>query len=1348
MYVPLVSGGRVIVFRGEDKQAVLEEVVKDERVEVMKATPSHLEIIKEWDNGESRIRRLIVGGEALRRRLCEEVEKSFGREMEIYNEYGPTEATVGCMLKRYERGEEREYVTIGRPGANTQIYILDERGRICGEGEIGEIHIGGECLAEGYIGEEEKTAEKFVANAYREGERVYRSGDEGRMVDGEEVEYVGRKDEQVKYHGYRIELGEIRRAMNEKEGIRDSVVVMRRGVRGEGVLVGYYVSRREVSEEEMKEHMRERVIEEVMPRIYVRIGKMPLTVNGKVNVEGLPGLEEVRKGRKKEERREARGEVEREMVKIWEEVLGVEGIGIDDNFFELGGDSILSIQIIAKSNRVGIRLTPKQLFERQTIAQLVSVAGSKQLIQADQAIVTGFAPLTPIQHWFFEQNLSDPHHFNQSVMLECKDHIDSAALNKAILYLMQHHDALRLRFTRKERGWIQTNAGVEEKSPITELDLSHLDEPHQRLEIEKNAAQMQTSLDLEHGPILRVGLFRKGEGNTDRLLILIHHLAVDGVSWRVLLEDLQIAYQQAAEGKEIKLAPKTTSYKQWGESIENYAKREEAAKEAAYWQNIGEGIVSVIPLEKQAGENTERSGNTVREELSEAETIALLQEVPKAYNTHINEILLAALLEAISEWSNKRRIVVQMEGHGREESIIEGIDLSRTVGWFTSIYPMELEKSDWKETGEMIKSVKEQVRGVVGKGIGYGILKYVRGDKELTRRLKENEVKDISFNYLGQFDQVIGEETKYSGASESSGPTHSPEAIRPHLIDVVASISGGRLQITWIYSENLHHRETIERVARSYTESLQSIIAHCQLREARGYTPSDFPEAELTQKEIDELVAELEMLWSRDESGEIYENKIESIYPLSPVQQGMLFHTLVASDPGAYFQQLSCKFVGTLNVEAFKQAWQRLVDRHTILRTAISEHNGKHLQIVPHQVTLNWDEQDWRDLSAAEQEQYLKAYFEADRSKGFQVNRSPLMRLGVIRIAEDAYQFYWSFHHLLLDGWSTPLLMNELFAFYEAICQGEELRLEATRPYKDYISWLKQQDMTEAQEFWQETLKGFSASNPLKIDGESRNNTNLKEARGEKRGSLSAETSATLQALAHEHHLTLNTIMSGMWALILGHHSERDDVIFGAVVSGRPTSLSGIESMIGLFINTLPTRVQIHSQSSLFKWLKEIQAHQTEIRQYEHSPLVDVQRWSEVPRNRPLFESALVFENYPVIASSKMAKQLLTVRELRAVDPSHYPINITVGPGQRLALQVTFDSSRFDDAAITGVLEDFVMLLDSISKNPDIEVKELQKMLKESGKRRRVEKQKQFQDARRRSFEKVRVKPIAGSKAN
>jgi amino acid adenylation domain-containing protein/non-ribosomal peptide synthase protein (TIGR01720 family) len=809
------------------------------------------------------------------------------------NAYGPTEATVCATLGECTADGLRP--SIGRPIANVQLYLLDQHLQPVPIGVPGELYIGGVGLARGYLNHPELTAERFVPNPFGTsneergtmsrdnsassfiihrssfGDRLYRTGDLARYRPDGTIEYLGRNDRQVKLRGFRVELGEIEALLDQHPGVRESMVLAREDGPSGRWLVAYvvpngergtmndesdgssFIAHRSSFQAELRDFLKERLPGYMLPAAFVFLETWPLMPNGKVDRRALPAPDRDRAA-PESAFVAPRTPAEEILAAIWAQVLGVAQVGIHDNFFACGGDSILSIQIVAKANAAGLRITPKQLFEYQTIAALAAVAGAAEAIQAEQGRITGALPLTPIQRWFFDQDLPDRHHWNQAVLLETRQALDFTLLERALEHILQHHDALRLRFTHGETGWQQFNADSVETMPLVRIDLSGLPAAEQPAAITAAAARLHTSMDLAAGSLLRAALFDLGPATPGRLLIVIHHLAIDGVSWRILLEDLQTAYEQLRRGGMPQLPPKTTAYKRWAERLAEYADSAQLQDELDYWLAAAQTPAASLPVDYPAdpAANLELSARTISVSLEVEETQALLHDIPAAYHTQINDVLLTALLQAMAEWTGARRMLVDLEGHGRED-IFADIDLSRTVGWCTTLFPVLLDLEQAACPEEELQAVKEQLRRVPRHGIGYGVLRYL--SQAESARLVRLAPAEVSFNYLGQFDQQGSQSVLFGAAHESSGPSHGPGGRRRHMLEINGSIVAGRLQVGWTYSERLHRRATIAALAECFIAALRTLIAHCQSPEAGGYTPSDFALAGLDQEELGALAA-------------------------------------------------------------------------------------------------------------------------------------------------------------------------------------------------------------------------------------------------------------------------------------------------------------------------------------------------------------------------------------------------------------------------------------------------------------------------------------------------------------
>jgi len=806
------------------------------------------------------VKHVLTGGEMADPQSFRQVLK-LGPPARLAHVYGPTENTTFSTWHLVaDVANDAMTVPIGSAISNTELYVLDRNFEPVPLGVPGELFIGGAGLARAYLNRPDLTAAAFIPHRFSSapGARLYRTGDLVRRLPDGNLEFQGRLDQQVKVRGFRIELAEIEAVLCRHTAVREAIVVAHNdGPNQEKRLIAYVVGDVEAATSELRNYLKEYLPEYMIPAAFVLLEKLPLTSNGKVDRKRLPDPETSRP-ELNESYAAPRTEAERVLAKIWSEVLRVEQVGIHDNFFELGGDSILNVQIITRARQRGIHLTAKQVFYHQTVAELAAVAGSTPEIKATQDEVTGAVELTPVQQWFFAQDLPEPAHFNMAVMVAMSADIDVAALKGAVTAVIRHHDALRSRYEKQDDGnWRQWCVPLDEQDlPFLEMDLSIAPTIAVRPAIEAASAQWQRHLNLEYGPVLRVVYFKLGPGRGARLLLVVHHLVIDVISWRILLEDLQTAYQQLAAGKAVELRAKSSSYQQWAKQLQAYASSTALQEEVAYWTDERRQRVKPIRVD-QKGSNLEHTTRYVTNKLSAELTEALLREVPRAYNTQISEVLLAALAGAYHAWSGERLLSVDVEGHGRE-ALFDEVDLTRTVGWFTSIYPLLLELPHGSNYGERLKGIKEQIRRVKNGGVGYGVLRYLSADKALQRKLAEQPKSQISFNYLGRYDEAVSEMKEaglFQAATERTGPNRALNGERQYPLQLNSSVVDGSLQMSWEYSTDIHREQTVTQLAAGYLNELEQIIRHCQSTNAGGFTPSDVADFKWTETDLEDLSA-------------------------------------------------------------------------------------------------------------------------------------------------------------------------------------------------------------------------------------------------------------------------------------------------------------------------------------------------------------------------------------------------------------------------------------------------------------------------------------------------------------
>ncbi|WP_437926828.1 amino acid adenylation domain-containing protein [Sorangium sp. So ce291] len=1266
------------------------------------------------------VRLVIIGGEAALPERVSAWRASVGARVRLCNTYGPTEATVvatagdltagGAGDGATAAGAGESAVPIGRPIAGARAYVLDAAGQPAPAGVVGELYLGGQGLARGYWARPALTAERFVPDPLsgRPGERLYRTGDRARWRADGQLEFAGRADHQVKLRGFRIELGEIEARLAEQPGVREAVVVVREDRPEERRLVAYVAGGEGVDAEQLRRALREQVPDYMVPSAFVVLDELPRTPHRKIDRRALPAPALEGAGEPEAPRTQA----EAILSGIWAELLRREAVSVRENFFALGGDSILALQVVARARAAGLSITPRQLFQHQTVAELAALAQAVSAMGATSAAeepVAGDVPLTPIQRWFFEHSGPNPHHWNQTVLLQPRAPVALEALDAAVAAVAAHHDALRLRFTCEGGAWRQRYADAP-GAAVGRVDLSGVPAGAQAAALTRAAGEWQARLHLGEGPLLCAVLFDLGSGaqgaarrpgapdvqpgasqpRSSRLLLVAHHLVVDAVSWRILIEDLQTACQQRAAGEAIRLPERTAAFGSWARRLATHAGSDEVARQADAWLAAGRPTAP-LPVDDPAGADLE--GATVRrtDRLDAGETRALL-EATAAYRTRVDELLLTALAGALARWTGDSAVLVEREGHGRDA--LADADVSRTVGWFTSLYPARLEVPPGAACDEALKAVKEQLRAASRGAATHGLLRAL-GEGEGAAALRAQRSPEVSFNYLGQWDDLFASSPLFDLAEGDVGADRDPRAPRGYALEVDAAIVGGRLQVTWSASGARHRPETIQRLREDFAARLRALVTRCLEPDAGGATPSDFPLARLDQVRLDRLLGP----GARD---------VEDVYPLSPLQQGLLFHSLWEPGTGVYVEQVTCRLEGALDEGAFRRAWEAVVEHHGVLRSTFAwEGADEPLQVVRRGVAaaIEIEVEDWRGAGAEEWRARAAARLEADRARGFDLARGPLMRLSLLRVGDEAHLVLWSHHHLLLDGWSAALVLKDAFSAYDALRAGRAAALPPRRRYREYIAWLRELDAGAAEPFWRGALAGFGAATPLPLERVPP--AAGKSGYGAEVVSLSEAATARLSRFTQQHRVTPSTLVQAAWALVLSRTSRSDDVLFGVTVAGRSAALAGIESMVGLFINTLPLRVAVPPAATVADWLRDVLRATTELGPHEHTPLAQARAWSAVPAGQPLFESLLVFENYPADPRTQEGLPGLGVRDVAFADQTNYPLTLAVLPGRELQLRVSYDRRRFDEEGAARLLGLVEAALRQMVSRPEARVGEL-----------------------------------------
>ncbi|MCE7996681.1 MAG: non-ribosomal peptide synthase/polyketide synthase [Roseivirga sp.] len=1233
------------------------KAIEQHKVTTMHFVPSMLSVflsVTQKDlgiEGLGSLRQVFASGEALKAEHVQQfgqlIHQRWGTR--LINLYGPTEATVDVSYYECDFNDATTTPPIGQPIDNTTLHVLSKDQRLLPVGVPGELHIGGVGLARGYWGDPVQTQEKFITNPLTGEGRLYKTGDLAKWLPDGNLAYLGRIDHQVKIRGFRIELGEIESNLLAHDPIEEAVVVVKEK-EADKFLVAYYRSDEVQAPDTLRAFLEEQLPGYMIPAFFVHLESFPLTPNGKLNTKALPAPE----ADQTEDMVAPQSEEEALLLKIWTDVLKVDNISTTDNFFTIGGDSIKSILICSRARTMGYSLSIEDVITHRTV-QNVARKLEKLETNSSQEEVSGTAPLTPIQKWFMAGPIKNKNRFNQSVMLDFKADVSHETIGKIFDKILAHHDVLRSVFKEENNEWEQQI--TEKNAPLAfeEHDLRGMDDWEAQLS--SLSDNIQTSLDVGKGPVLKLGLFKMDAG--DRLLIVIHHLVVDGVSWRILFEDIDSLYLQAKANEALSLPAKTDAYHAWAKHLLGYVKTKEFEHANDYWNQAFSAKPNQLKRDFPEGTRTYDQSRVPSFTLSKEYTSKLMSEVNDSFHTQINDILLAALVMSIHEQFDQHNVQIDLEGHGRE-NIHQGENVNRTVGWFTSIYPVLLShhEGEWSQT---IKQVKESLRNVPNHGIDYLLKRYLVDDNDSETA---DQSSPIIFNYLGQFDSDINDKS-FEVTREFTGDSIAPDEQTSHDWDISGMVTGGMLKMTLSYSEGQYREETIISFMSAYEQHLVKLIDYCSNYGKDEFTPSDFTYKGLSIAEVDEL-------------NEQYD--LSDLYPLSPMQEGMLFHSLFDSESEFYFEQFTHSVKGQLDAAALEHSMNALMARHDILRT-IFLHEGfeRPIQLILDERKIDFQFIDAKeDCQKRSKSAVRRDYQNRQRARKFNLSSDVLVRLLVVQMDDDEYELIWGYHHILMDGWCMSIITSELKSLYVAHKKGVELSLPETEPFSKYIAWIEKRDKKESLNYWQNYLEGYQNSVSLPKIEQLPNQDQPYELRSEEL-KIDKELTAALQAASGKYGVTVNTIVQCAWGMLLGRYGNFDDVVFGSVVSGRPAELTGMERVVGLFINTIPVRVKMDAEASIEDLLTKTQKSALTGDQYHYNPLSEIQALSEMGSD--LINCVMVFENYPIADeimdtnSDDSSLDDFTITNVELYEPTNYDLLIFVNPGEEMLFKVDFNAN-------------------------------------------------------------------------
>ncbi|MGE7092947.1 amino acid adenylation domain-containing protein [Lysinibacillus sp. NPDC048646] len=1269
----LLNGCKLVIFPPElptlDDLSIF---IKDHKITTIFLTAGLFQQLNDDHiNNMKGLKKLLTGGDAIALAVAKKF-KVIAPDTILMNVYGPTENTTFSTFYEVSKNEDwNSPLPIGKAISNTTLYVLDKDLNLLPDRVPGELYLGGDGISIGYLKREELNQEKFIKNPFENFEDpiLYKTGDRVQRLEDGSIEFLGRIDNQVKIRGFRVELGEIEHVLSRHKEIKEVVVTIKQTINSGKQLIAYVVS--DIPSQIIREYLVESVPNYMIPSYIININKFPLKINGKIDIDALPepSIES------KIENFNIDNYTNKQLwfAEIWSEYLGInkEVVGLDNDFFELGGDSILAIQIISKINKSGYKLSPKHLLENRTIRKLANISQhykGEKIVQSDLA--EGDINLTPIQKWFFYQDLPNKNHFNMSQLYEVN--VDKKHLEIALQRVINNHDAFRIRFKKADEGHKQYYKETKEKFTLQSLDMSNVNKDKQETIFAKKTLELQEDIDIYNGPLIKCIYFKRNTKEKDLLFVTAHHLIMDGISWRVFTEDLISEYNNLKEG----MAPtllKTSTFKKWAEYLKEYAQSAQIKKEANYWLEGLTGKSGYIPTDYNKN-NTRESADMISKVMSAKSTKILLSEVHKKYNTQINDILITALTSVMRNWTKNSNVLINLEGHGRENQSTF-TDISRTIGWFTSIFPLEISTkgSFDNDLGAAIKSVKEQLRRVPQKGWSYGLARYLLEDEKVQNALNSKQKAEISFNYMGRFSNGTNENSitpsKYHVNSDRTNL-----GLREHLIEINCSVQDDQLIMNWTYSKNKHSFETIDKIASHYIDILEKLISHCKNKLVSENTPSDFPLATLNQSELESIE-------------KIYQGNIEDIWNPSPMQEGMLYHTLYDEKKSMYYVQSCSELHGELDISLFNEAWNIVINKNDILRSHfIFENIKRPLLLVNKNTPFDIEVYDRTNYSIQENDEFYNNLIAIDREESIDLLRAPLMKIKLVNYNEYLTKMIWGYHHAIMDGWTYTLIINELMSIYKDLKRNQNYDKSKKPSYGNYLSWRNEKEnQNKSKDFWSRELEGIMEPTLLNIE-----KTN-KEGNVHTNNSisllLSTEESQKLYNSAKLRKVSLNTLCLGSWALVLSKYSKNHDIIFGVTGSGRSTEIINSENIVGLFINTLPIRIKVGNEAEIGLWLKSIQNKQWELREYEHSSLTDIKEWSDMENSSPLFNQIFVFENYPSINEDKEQKNELLMKNRYSLEHTNYPMSITVKPGKQIEFEISYLESVYSEFSVRSILE-------------------------------------------------------------
>nr|BAW32334.1 hybrid cis-AT polyketide synthase - nonribosomal peptide synthetase [Microcystis aeruginosa NIES-87] len=1159
--------------------------------------------------------------------------------------YGPTETTITATI--FDCGRDilpitASTVPLGLPLANVQVYLVDSQGNSVPVGVVGEIVIEGAGIAQGYVHTREKSGFRPRVPG---GTLAFWTGDRGRCRPDGTLMFEGRDDEQVKVRGVRIEPAGVETLLASCPGIALAAVVARPDGASGTLLRAFYSGTAALAD--VRSWLSHNVPAALVPGLIERLDELPQTPSGKLDRRTLaarPIPLSPPPVRPLDDRHE------QIIGEIFADVLQVTEIGPDSNFFELGGDSISSLKIVTRARRAGLLITVRTVFEHQTISAIAKAA-TPIYNDSEQSNGSGPLPLTPITAWFHEFITVDSHHFNQAVVLAVPKAVDAQALQTALTALVRCHDILGLTVSGTSE---QLRHAIPETIPaptLITLDLSTFPN-EERLERRAQAfASAQSSLDPGQGRNLAAVLL----ADEGRLLVCIHHLCVDVLSWDVLLTDLETAYEEVSRGRQPRLSPSGTPFRMWAERMNELAAGP-ALDDISFWlKRLAHPADRLLP---EAGDQPgcDGAGASVRRTLNPIDTKYIVRTAPVLFAVRSDEVILAALLKVLRQ-RNGNRLRVDLERNGRV-SPFGDFDLSRTVGWFTTVIPLLLNQKH-EDIAELLGDIGRAVTETPQDGLSYGLLRYL--SSQTGQVLAALPPAEILVNFVGILPGW--NEADFRPVDDDCGPTISPRSPRSHILELNAGVIEGHLRLELGYPG----------------------AAGCH-EEAAAL--------------LDDIVAALSEIASVARATKIGVEKpqgIEEILPLTPLQTGIFFHSNRQEE--TYFNQLHLVLEGSLNTSAFRSAWCQLIKRHKLLRASFhTADDGTPLQFIHKHVDPTWVERDWTGFDRTHQSQRLAALMAADRATNFELHQAPLLRFHLLKTGDERHDLIWSSHHLLLDGWSVSVVMEELLALYREACGGMAAALGSAPDFSEYLTWLDTVDKQAAEHFWQQELSGIAEPTCLIGSGLAPNEQEP-NAPAHHHLELPANDVQAIEELARTSGVTVGLVLQAAWGLLLSRYTGLDDVLFGLTVSGRPPDLAGVNRMVGMLINTLPIRIQIPDDTTVRSWLKTLATRGLDRDAYAMLPLPQAIAAAVMAEGKLPFDSLVLIQNYP--RTTNLDVEGLRVSIAQVSESTSFAVTLVAEWAERPRLTIVRDRHLVAVAASNQLLRHLHQILQSLVRCAD-----------------------------------------------